>query len=74
MFKKTFVLAAANFGTAFGRFLDGCFIAAADVRASLAGTILLLAAAFVLVRLRVKREVHFEYQEREHGIGTGARR
>lgn len=71
-FANGLFLAAANFGTAFGTFLDGCFIAAANVRASLAGTILLLAAAFVFVRLRVKREVHFEYREREQGIETGA--
>lgn len=67
-FANGLFLAAANFGTAFGTFLDGCFIDAAGVRAALAGTVLLLAAAFVLVHLRVRREVHAEYRQHQPGV------
>ncbi|MDR3897713.1 MAG: hypothetical protein Q3X95_00420 [Duodenibacillus sp.] len=66
-FANGLFLAAANFGTAFGTFLDGCFIDVAGIRVALAGTVL-LAAAFVLVHLRFRREVHAEYRQRLSGL------
>ncbi len=65
-FANGLFLAAANFGTAFGTYLDGRFISAAGTTAALYGTAILLAAAFILVIGRARTQVEGEYlQPRE---------